>query len=1286
MNGNRTRHRLRRLPIPAGLAVGAVFMAVTATAQAQNHSPTARVAETQIFLTSLGDAAALDASPSFDPDGDTLLYSWREHPANPVLGLVPAASHSLSNLHLDFPAPGRYRFDLQVSDGRSASETTEAITVYVPGLQGVVRLAESMARVPDVTVAAFSNATDAAANTNAVDVDISDSRGRFTLENTTPASTTNSRTYTIKLTRTNFLDTVTDRTVMPDPEPGAEDGDLSIGRDSVSLLRGTVEDGETGRLLSGVRVYLEGKERPTDTFGGEFWFLDVRQGSWSMQFYKAGYRPEVRDINVSTNWTNTVINLTPATGSETGELAGRATLAGADRPVRDATLSLGAGTWQYQAHTDDDGMYRFADLPIGSYTLTVERERFETLRTPSVNVAPGTNALDVGLFLAPPGPVVSGLVLDDVDGRPVRFATATAGGVAGLSPWNDLSDPTGFFELRDVPTGEHDLRIGAPGYTNSTLRVAVEGSVTNVTVRLGRAPWWSDPADVIATGLVARLSPASYYLGGLGQTITLSATNSQGSDLRYIWRESPGNPQIGLLSPGDTDPEPEIAGFGRPGIYVYELQVRSGTNLSANTAVATVFVPGLVGTVCTSPSDGLDPLELVSVALYATHDDASRRRNEIASALSGEDGAFAIGRTGLSTGAYWLAADTVEPGYQPYGPVRERITYSSSMRPVRINLARNPCAINGDVTDQDTGDPLEGVRVLIAPGPMSETFHTSTDANGDFHLSDVPDGERVLLLVKDGYASRSVWLQLPIPPIVPLNVTMDPANASANISGRVMVSYSDVALPVPGAEITLGGGLFRTFTDGAGYFEIENLPPGDHSGFVRKEGYRIAHLGGALLLHLAPGPNEDVDTTLAFDGTGPVIRGYLVDADGAPVTLEGVTVTVLSAESDDATNAVPVDAGGVFQIAGVPRSEVRLRLRYPNGCETIHKVHLSDGGEIAQEQHVLVIMAHELRRKTPEGAEVEVFTAPDASTRHPFLGDRFDLPLDARHYRIGVRAADGYWRAESPAERGQPDAPENMEYGNPRAIDLQRQRVSFTFGFVAMAQVGGMVRDDHTHARIADAVLEFHSTADPMIVYTGYQNTAWSPRWRSRPGGELPDDAESGFALLPTGTYSLVVSANGYHAVTTSVNATARAATNVLPDIELAPVDVNTNGFSDQWEILSFGTVTNVDPHADPDGDGWSNHEEYLRGTHPTSAQDGQLWWDDHGAPGLSWTAYPGIGYDIEVRDSLTAGTWRKACTRFVPNRTAGNPPTSLPIDRWTDTNAVMSTQRFYRIDREDLR
>ena len=126
-----------------------------------------------------------------------------------------------------------------------------------------------------------------------------------------------------------------------------------------------------------------------------------------------------------------------------------------------------------------------------------------------------------------------------------------------------------------------------------------------------------------------------------------------------------------------------------------------------------------------------------------------------------------------------------------------------------------------------------------------------------------------------------------------------------------------------------------------------------------------------------------------------------------------------------------------------------------------------------------------------------------------------------------------------------------------------------------------------------------------------------------------------------------------------------------------SPGDSDGDGLPDAWEIQYFGSINDprATPNADPDGDGFTNLQEYLAGTDPKDPNS-SLKFDSVTMAGsqtlLRFTAVASRTYTVLYRDDLSNGTWLRL--QNVP----GQPGTG-PVDV-TDSGAGASATRFYRI------
>lgn len=347
--------------------------------------------------------------------------------------------------------------------------------------------------------------------------------------------------------------------------------------------------------------------------------------------------------------------------------------------------------------------------------------------------------------------------------------------------------------------------------------------------------------------------------------------------------------------------------------------------------------------------------------------------------------------------------------------------------------ATGTAVIRGRVTTQDTGAPVRRAQVRATTAGVPFGRLSTTDANGQFELRDLPAGQWSLTASKPGFVSQRLGQRRPFETVAPVELQEGQQLGGANfalprggaITGRLLDDFGD---PVANARVQVlrsqmvegrrrltpaGSG---DETDDTGAFRLYGLAPGDYyvSATLRaapqdsspdRAGYAPTYFPGtgnageAQRIRLGLGEEQSVSFSLLPVRTVR-ISGTVVSAAGTPPT-NGV-VALSSAEGDDVgvvgATGGQVQANGAFTISNaVPGSYVltaRTGAGGRNGPESeVGSVSLVVGGDDVTGLTIV----------TTRGATLEGTVVADSGARPPLDNVR----VTARPLRVSAQPLAG---------------------------------------------------------------------------------------------------------------------------------------------------------------------------------------------------------------------------------------------------------------------------------------
>ena len=764
------------------------------------------------------------------------------------------------------------------------------------------------------------------------------------------------------------------------------------------------------------------------------------------------------------------------------------------------------GSGRFAATAGADGRFEIPDLPAGTFQLTARGAGYAAITVPGLTVAQGAGSTDLGTVVLVRGVALEGYVTDPqgkpVEGARISVAEAGAEPTFGMGPAGDPADAPpivtaadGFFRVEDRRPGETlDVEARRTGYgpgnapgvrvpSAEPLRIVLRPS----SAVEGRTV--DSDGKPVAGALVA-INPAGPTAMGRGyvmiSTVTMKETRS-GDD---------GSFRIEDVAPGTWDLK--AAASGHQNTDMSGLEVRSAQDL---TGVEVVLPAGAIveGRVLSPGSRPVAGAEVQPVEPLVMGPRIHLR--PIRAATDGD-------------GYYRL--DGLSPGARTFRAWREG--FRDAVRDLEVKAGDNAldfsleagAEISGRVVDDD-GAPVSAARVVLYEGHNSWDLPSAVSRpDGTYTLSGVPDGTYRIAAEKEGYARASGQELTVAGNASGVEVKLSAGGAIVGrLSGLDFTELSQAQVWVD-HEFQRG----RVLADGT--YRVDNVEPGEHRVFASLRGERQTE--GRVTLE--PGGREaQLDLEL---GEGHLLSGRVL-RNGAPVRGENVSLGGPGVTGRWART----DHEGRFRFAGLEAGTYDLTLVDSRG-----QAHHKETVELTRDREVeLDLLSVTLAGRVLDSSDKQPLSGVRVTLLPPRGGEvdtgsflKLGAVTDARGAFRLPDVPGGSWRVQAVLE-GYAPGEQSVDVNASSAAEELEIALQATEGVTLQVALASGRAPGYVRAAVIDPA--------GQVVASGTYPTGEEGRLR--------------IAIVPAGSWELVLEADGAAPVTLPVTAPGSAGRAVLP-------------------------------------------------------------------------------------------------------------------------------------------
>lgn len=613
---------------------------------------------------------------------------------------------------------------------------------------------------------------------------------------------------------------------------------------------------------------------------GKYVFPAIPYGEFTATCEAAGFGAVTKPLSVQAPVVELNFALTQGGGSGFGTVAGKVADDSTMKPLKGVQLALRANNilpYLFNAVSDSAGLFKFAQVPRGSYLLTATREGYLPYQhSAPIQIDSGTQITNLNILMKK---LSGGGTLATVKGRVLSKVSTTGVPIPNafirlIGPdtavYTATSDASGAYVIQNVRYGAYQASCSAAGFLSVTAQINVQSPVVEFSFYLQPVP-----------------TPGMAAIKGKVVFDETNGTPVKGAVIEFL---SPNNP-AGFTATAVTDIEGRYTGMVMPGTYIISCKFADpATNymykeywdnvqniaqatpvpVQANDTVRNINfgIPRVpVGNTITVKVIGLvkdnqnRPLANAKVSAVMMMSPDSTRFTAV-SASSGEYViTMALNRADSLNKVFVVMA--AREGFKPeFYREKTTITTADKFYVLRdtvfkmVDFTLEPLgtaltySIAGKISTAQAA-PIAGAFVIGSNALTGEMLFAFTNAAGQYTLSGLKPGKYFMLFAATGFVPEFYNNVLRWENATPVVVNANVANINAELAPATVLQpnqniitgiiLDNMGAPLQSALVWISDPdenvITHTFTDGNGAYEISGVSQGAYILSATKVGY-----------------------------------------------------------------------------------------------------------------------------------------------------------------------------------------------------------------------------------------------------------------------------------------------------------------------------------------------------------------------------------------------------------------------------------------------------------------